>query len=301
MIVRNAKAGFSLIELIVTLAILSVITSEVLGLFSDQLKTQVSHKRISEAQEDARLVVDIMIFDVRSAGFMFPADVGLASVDGGTSNSDTVCTSDSTFMPESSLADATARFDPPGLTVDVGAGEGSVTLLATDFDIDGDGTNDFSVGSGLIIAGGTNSHCARITGTTSTTISFTPRTPIGFSLLASDSKIAPGYIYELSNSQLRRNNLLIATQVEDVQIEFAVDIDDDGTIGAGEFPIHDLNGNDPSLVRGARLSVITVTTQDDQLGVTSGRQALGNRVASSVTDSLRRRMMSATSAPRNML
>jgi prepilin-type N-terminal cleavage/methylation domain-containing protein len=301
MISNRNRGGFSLIELVVTLAILGLVASSVLELFSNQLKTQVSQKRTSEAQEDVRLVLDIMLFDVRAAGFMFPAQVGIASVDGGTNAADMVCSSDSTFMPDSVLTDATSRFDPADLTADVAGGSSSVSLLATDFDIDGNGTGDFVVGSGVIIAGNANSHCARITAVGATSISFTPATPGGFSVLAADAVAAPAIVYELTGDQLKRNNLLIATRVEDVQIEFAVDANDNGQIDGGEFPIHDLNGTNPALVRGAEVSVITVTAQDDQLGVVSGRQALANRVAASANDSLRRRMMSATTAPRNML
>jgi prepilin-type N-terminal cleavage/methylation domain-containing protein len=298
---RRASAnGFTLIELIVALVIVAVVTLQLLAMFSSQQKTSIAEKRVVEIQEDVRLVADMMLTDVRMAGFMVSRVVGLSSVDGGTGGPDAVCVSDPGWA-DASVANANTRFTPTSLFADLGASAGTVELVTGDMDIDGDGSGDFAVGGGIILADGAKSHCARITQISSGDVDFVPPTPFGFALTTADGRAVPAVIYELSGSQLLRNNEILARQLEDLQVEFGVDANGDGQIAGTEFPIHDLDGSDTSLIRRVRLSVISRTSLEDPSLTGPGRQAAGNRTAAGAPDAFRRRRVTVVTAPRNLL
>ena len=297
----SAVAGFTLVELMVAIAVIGIVTSQILAVFTSQHRTYVAQERVVGTQQDARLVADMILMEVRMAGFMVPVVGGISSIDGGASAADVLCSSDSSVINISSLAEAIGRFDRAGLTADLGASATTVALTPADMDIDGDGANDFAVNRGIIVAGGTKSHCARITAVTSNSVTFTPATPAGFSVTTTNGRAVPASIYEVSGSGLRRNALLISSHVEDVQVEFAVDANDDGQIGAGEFPIYDLDGFDVSRIRAVQLSVLTRTLADDPRLAGPGRQAVANRNASGTPDGYRRRLATVTAAPRNLL
>ena len=297
----SGSAGFTLIEMMIAIAVVGIVTSQVLAIFSSQHRTYIAQERVVSIQEDARLVAEMILMDIRMAGLLVPVTSGISSIDGGTSAADVLCSSDASVFSTSSFAEATARFDRAGLTSDLGATQNTVALASADMDIDGDGTNDFAVNRGIIIAGGTKSHCARITAVTTSSVTFTPSTPPGFSVTTTGGRAVPASIYEVSGSGLRRNALLISSHVEDIQVEFAVDTDGNGQIDGGEFPIHDLDGSDVSRIRGVQLSVLTRTLSSDQDLLGPGRQAVANRAASGTADGYRRRLATVIAAPRNLL
>lgn len=301
---RRRKRGFSIIELMIAMVILGVVTTGVLGVFSSQQQGYIGQKRMLDAQGDARLVGDMIFADVRMAGFMIPTIAGITTGDGGTTGSDRLCVSDSTIMDEAILEDATVRFGGGSFTNDLGAGDGRITISAAERDLDGDGNEDFSAGSGIIIADGTKSHCARITSISSGKLNFAPDTPTGFAAPSATGVAVPAIVYELSGTNLTRNGLLLSPQVEDLQIEFWVDVNGDGVMDMpAEAPIHDLDGYDTRQIRAVRLYVLARTTIEDQdlAAVGTPRPAVANHAAASVSDAFRRRLVWVTAAPRNML
>jgi hypothetical protein len=178
-------------------------------------------------------------------------------------------------------------------------------------DMDADGTLDFAVNGGIIIAEGRKTHCARITAINSTgLVTFVPSVPPAFTPVLSDTMAVPAAVYELSGTSLTRNTVTLSSQVEDLQIEFGVDVNQDGQLGAGEGPINNLNdydstqaqfGYDPRLIRLVRLSVLTRTSREDANVSTPGRLGLANRAGSGTADSFQRRLVSVSAAPRNIL
>ena len=301
---RASTAGFTTIELMVALMIMAVITVQVLAVLTSQQKAYYSQKRVLEVQRDARLISDMVVNDVRMAGFMVPTLAGISSRDGGTTGADTLCTSDPVALDDAQVAASTIRFNGAPLTGNLTGGLSSVSFNPGDMDIDGDGnvTNDFSPGSGIIISDGADNHCARIESMTTTSIAFTPATPGGFIADAPAARVVPAVIYEHSGTELKRNNELLSPQVEDFQVEFHVDANDNGIIQGGEATwIHGLTA-DTDLVREVRMSVLTRTMQEDpQMNGGSGRQGVANRNAAGVADQFRRRLETVRVAPRNLL
>jgi len=296
-------SGFSIFELMVSLAILGIVTVQILGMISTQQRQASAHREVVEVQEDVRLVSDLILADIRMAGFMLPNSVGISSFDGGTSASDSLCISDPAAIDPSVLAGVTDRFTGARLTTSLVAADGTITVAAADLDVDGDGDTDFAANGGIIVSDGTRTHCARITAVTTAgatrTISFTPSTPAGFNVPAGVGVAAPAVVYQVTGAGLLRNNQLFSSQVEDIQVEFGVDANGDGDLTGAEFPIHSLVA-DTALIRTVRLSVVTQTARDDLGFSTEGLPAIANRNAGAA-DTVRRRIAVNTIAPRNFL
>lgn len=297
---RKRTCGFSLIELLVGMTISAVVMVQVLGLLFSQVRLSTDHKRLVNSQEDARLIADLVLDDAATAGFMLPAIVATASVDGGANSPDRFCTSDPSVMNESRIDDATSRFTGASLLGAVAGAAWVIQVLPADMDVDGDGDRDFGIGSGIVLSNGTRSHCARIVGIVNGFIAFEPPVPNAFAMPALGALAVPAVVFEVSGTSLLRNNQLVATDVEDFQIEYAVDTNGDGQIGGGEFPINGLDGAAVANVRGVQISVLTRTSLEEEEHTGPGRQKVANRVAASSGDGYRRRLATTMTALRNV-
>ncbi|MBW2271224.1 MAG: PilW family protein [Deltaproteobacteria bacterium] len=300
---RGARhsGGYTLIELMIGLGILTLVVLESLAAFVTQQRTYHAQERVVAAQQDAKLSADMMRSDVRMAGFLVPAFAGISSRDGGTTDADVLCTSDPDALDDGKIADATDRFDRAVISSAVGAGASSVSINTGHADVDIDGNDDFVVDQGIIISDGSASHCAYVTSVSSTSIGFAPPSPSGFTVSASSGRAVPATIYELTGSGLERNKELLTSQVEDLQVEFGLDANSDGVIAGSEFPIDDISGANTNQIRVVRLSVLTRTRSEDPAISGAGRQKVANRDASGTADAYRRRLVIFRAAPRNML
>ncbi len=337
-----SSAGFSLIELLVAVAVFGVITAQLLVVFSNQKRVFTSNERALDVQEQARLTLELISFDTRMGGFMVPSWSAVSSVDGGAAGPDRFCVSDASYFDFSGAAsplDAkTKPFDGSQVT-NVSADHVTVSSL----DIDGSvpAGVDFLApsaagagnGGGIIIASPTETFCARITRIvgndiyfedhdTNDTVEFGDATV--YVAVGPQLRAVPAQVYELDPDptvlELNRNGLLLASQIEDLQVEYW--LDNAGTPNGiqdadDEFPVNTLNDPDPpggaippdmSLVRRVRISVLARTTQEDGPGsahgvLLGGKQALANRPTPGgvVADRFRRRSFSASILPRNLV
>jgi prepilin-type N-terminal cleavage/methylation domain-containing protein len=297
---QSLSQGFTMIELLVAVAIMAVVTASVLSVFATQHKTYVGQERVLEVQQDARLVAEMVLADVRAAGLLMPPFTAIAGRDGGTSGPDVLCVSDPSVLNETEILAALAPFDGANLFALVDDDDTTVELVASTMDVDADGDDDFAVNAGIILSDGGDTHCARVTDVTGNVVTFVPATPAGFLVGTASGRAAPAVIYELTGPGFLRNTILLSAQVENVQVEYAIDADDDGAIGNTEFPIHDMTASDPSLIRGLRLSVITRTPSEDPEFRGSGMPAAGNHDPGSADGFVRRRF-TANVAARNLL
>ncbi len=294
--------GFTTIELLVSLAIMSVVIIQTLGLFVSQQQTFHVQQRVVAAQEDARLAADMMHRDVRMAGFMVTAFAGISTRDGDTTASDVLCVSDPSVLDATKIDEAMSRFDRAVITpTAVAGGDSSVTISSNHADIDGDGDDDFEVDHGIIISDGTQTWCAHVTSVSPTSIGFDPPTPGGVVVAATTGRAVPAVIYQRTGAGLERNRKLLSSQVEDVQVAFGLDLDDDGVIAGAEFPIHDIKVANTNQIQEVRVSVLTRTRTEDPKLTGNGRQKVGNRAASGTPDAYRRRLAVLRAAPRNLL
>jgi prepilin-type N-terminal cleavage/methylation domain-containing protein len=307
-----AESGFTMIELLVALAIVAILTSQLFLVFQTQKQAYLNNSRVLDVQEDARLVVDLITADARMAGYMVPRIAGVASVDGGTGGSDSLCVSDWSLIDDSTLGGVSDHFT----NAHVGSLTTTQVVLTSlgEKDVDGDGSVDFQQNQGIIISNGVASHCARITNdptASTTTITFVPAIPttapptggLFANLNASPGsvRVVPAVRYAASGGLgLTRNGTLISSEIEDLQVQFGVDANSDRALTGSEFPIDVLPGNNASRVRSIRISVIARTPQPDPEWNGPGRPASANRVAGAA-DSFRRRRFITDVLPRNLL
>jgi hypothetical protein len=206
--------------------------------------------------------------------------------------------SDASVMTAPQFSAANGRFEGAELTATVGGAASSVSVPAGDLDVDGDGNDDFTVGQGILVTDGDESHCAVVTGVGGGTISFDVATPGGFSASPPQARAVPAVVYRINANQLTRNGQVLSTHVEDLQVEFGVDEDSDGSIEPAEFPIHDLSGSALDHIRTARLYV-TVRSPRSDPDFQGGYTAAANRVAGPA-DTFRRRRLIGDATLRNM-
>jgi prepilin-type N-terminal cleavage/methylation domain-containing protein len=331
--------GFTLLELLIAVTILAIVTSQLFMVFSSQKRTFQANQRVLDVQEDARLVLDLISFDARQAGFMVPRIAGISSVDGGAAGPDRLCISDPSVFKEvrtgtPNVLDSQSDHFKTTTVTSIPADD-RLVVSTTDIDgsvaFDNTGPVDFSPGNGLIISIGSHTLCAKIESVNGNTIildksySTAPNDMNPFRSgpgVRPEVRVAPAIIYEVTaNDTLSRNGMTLATSVEDLQVEYWVDnqnrngLIDGAPTGdpATEFPIHNLNSNpgwsiDTSRIRRVRVSVITKTDMqevnpDGTLKITgvSGRPALANRAAAPAPDGFLRRRFVASIKPQNLM
>lgn len=316
----RSSAGFSLIEVMIAVAVMGIVTAQLFLVFANQKKVFTSNDRALDVQETSRLTLDLISFDTRMAGFMVPSYAAVSSVDGGTDHADRLCVS----TPPSGGAGVAvwnkmSRW--PGASA-TAIGAGSVTVAS--LDLDGDATVDFAQNGGVIVATPTKTYCARIAQLIGNQIVFAnPDDATAYvGTTAAGLTVVPANVYELDEApdklELRRNSLLLASQIEDFQVEFWLDssgakpngIEDGDT----EFPVNDLVNPDPpsagipannAAIRRVRVSVTARTIREDAANsatghLTYGRPALANRNPDPAPDNFRRRSFTASIVPRNL-
>jgi prepilin-type N-terminal cleavage/methylation domain-containing protein len=294
---RQKIAGFSLVEVMVAVVVMGIVTSQLLAAFSQQHTSSLEHERTIEIQQEARLITDVILDDVRTAGFMVPPFVAVASLDGGANGSDVLCVSDSTVISDAVLGAANQKFQGAELASPVGGNASTVVIAAGDMDIDGDGDDDFAEQEGILIGTGDEAHCAVIRDITGSTITFTPATDGGFSA-TTDDRAVPAIVYQVNNMTLTRNSMVVSNHIEDLQVQFGIDIDRNGTVENAEFPIHDLTGQPFEDIENVRISLTARELRGDPLFAGQFAQ-IANRAAGAA-DSFRRRRTTADTVVRNL-
>lgn len=304
---KRGEQGFTVIELMVAVVLVAVVTSQLFLVFRTQKKAYIANERILDVQEDARLIVDLLASETRMAGFMVPRLTGMSSVDGGSSAADILCLSDPSVMNKTQVAAQTERFDA-GSVASIDSGGDIVTLAsASDLDVDGDDGSlpDFYEQRGIVISDGTNSHCARITDVDEATlkIEFTPVISNPTSYVTASVRVAPAIVYEVGTSMgLSRNNMLLSSEVEDLQVEYGVDVNLDDLVDESdpsEFPLDSIDGSNPEEIRIVRLTVVARTMQNDPEYNGPGYPGAANRAAGA-SDGFRRRLFVTRVLPRNL-
>ncbi len=290
-------AGFSLVELMVAVVVMAIVVSQVLLSFSHQHTSSLEHERTIEIQQEVRLISDLILSDLRVGGFMVPAFAAVASLDGGANGSDILCVSDSTVINDNTLPGANSKFAGATITTAFAGGASSVTLLASTMDIDSDGDNDFSLNEGLLIGTGTAGHCAVITDISGSTITFTPPTAPTFSATAGDVAV-PALVYQVNGTTITRNSIVLSNYIEDLQVQFGVDADRNGTVEGAEFPIDDLTGQEFELIENVRV-VLTARDLRGKVGFNGQFASVANRVAGAA-DSFKRRRTAGDTLLRNL-
>ena len=246
------RDGFTLVELMITSAILLLVMVYVTQAFTVQQKTYVVVDQVTEAQQNLRAVSDLIDRDVRLAGYMVPQQAAICGHDATTgpdrlylSSADAIRT---LFALEGGNEDLRGNFGAPvsGVTATWtrSGATASIPLTRLWVDVLADGS-DFSVGLGVILVNRrtpeANVACGTITAIAGNTLTVDlGSTSIGPVGLNADVVAVPAHVYSLTPAaggapaQLFRDGMLIASDVEDLQVTYFFDLDDDLTVDAGE-------------------------------------------------------------------
>ena len=173
------QAGFSLIELMVSAALMLILMIGVTRAFTTQQRTYIVVDQVTEAQQNLRAVADLVERDVRRAGFMVPSNAAVCAYDD-TDGPDTLFVSNTDVVRTvydledenvSLSSNKGAKVSGAGSTFDAAGASFSLTLeqLWVDYDDPGtsDDNSDFAVGQGVIVASEYNEDasvaCGKIT------------------------------------------------------------------------------------------------------------------------------------------
>lgn len=324
--VRQARstAGFSLMELMISVALMGIVLVYLMQSFTTQQRTYVMVDQVTEAQQNLRAISDLVEREIRLAGFMVDEAGAVCGVDA-TGAADTLFVSDASALdPATAIQPALgarlgAGSAPAAGTVTLAIGSGDSIVLDGQpaYDTNGDGANDsdFRVGAGAIVYDrnnpGRGAACGTVVAVPSTTsvrVAFLAST-LGGAAVAAQLVIVPAHVYQVNNNaQLLRDGLVLAEDVEDLQVAYFFDQDADLVVDAGENPgsaagAYAASAWDNSNLRELRLNFVVRTRGTDPTFTSGTFQTTENRVAPAATpqdSQMRRRVHSTTVRVRNV-
>ena len=332
-------SGFTLIELMIAMAVLLVVVAYLTEMLSRQGKAYTVVDQVTEAQQNLRAIGDLLERELRVSGFMVPEGAAVCGVDQ-TNGSDVLFVSDADALNpvnENQLgigASVLAGFSGTGGNEALTLDDVVIDGLAF-YDTDGDGNadsdflesvNPFRTG-GVIVTDrdnpGRGVACGILTnvnpGADTIRVDFTSNgaAPAGTPLAAGvggDLVAVPAHVYTVVNAQLLRDGMVLADDVEDLQFALFYDLDEDGVMDGdvAEYPgsengnIYQSNVWDNSFLTEIRVNIVVRTRNQDtdvlqNPGMAQGQwQVTENRIDPGGFDGFRRRVHTAVIRPRNV-
>jgi len=332
------QQGFSVVELMVALATLSIVVLYAMQSFTTQHQTYVVIEDVSETQQSLRTIASLLERDIRNAGYMVPpaaAACGVDNIDAPdvlfVSDADAVLPCCSPPEPSGEALNRSLSATLLGATTTTSPSLGAVSLSVdkttidgnATYDTDADGTNDsdFQIGGGVIVADLANPDrgvaCGFVTGVNpGSTISANFVSVLdnaGGGSAGTDLRVVPAHGYQIQDvagiPRLERDGILLAKDVEDLQFAWYYDDDGDGLVDQpGEIRgvpgvVYDAALVDGGDLREIRFNAISRTKGVDprQPDSAGAGQATENRDASVPgADGHRRRVQTATVRLRNV-
>jgi len=332
---NHRQAGFTLVELMIAATLLSIVMVATFESLTRQHRTSIVTENVIEVQQNVRAVAYLLEREIRMAGFMVPNAVSVCGVDA-TAGSDQLFVSETEpIVPDDERAgDLGARVNTAWPTGNPWPTTFILNLDPTTSDLDGDGSyfydndgngvseSDFRVNGGFILGDLANPHrgtaCGMVRAATANQVTVVQ---LGGNLVAHNAAsdapeeiiIVPAAHYAINGAvatgRLERNGDLLAQGVDDLQVSYFFDVDDDGTIDApaAEEPgtlgglLYDAEDWDNTSLKEVRFSLV-VRTRATDLEFTQGNfVTFENRVApAGGADGFRRRSIIATVRPRNI-
>lgn len=354
------RLGFSLMEMVVTLAVLGMVTFFLTDLLVRQSRTYTVVDDVSEAQQSLRAVTGLIERELRMTGFMVPEAAVVCGWDmpaaaGSDVTPDVLYVTDADAIePEDRTSAELQGAAVIGGFTGTGVDAISVSSFVVDdeafYDLDGDGVADSDFlysaapqrNGGVIIADRENpergASCGVITdldpATNTIEVDFeiltAPNsppppgaadggTPLGPLAGASDLIAIPAHVYWVNPGpppQLVRDGMVLANDIEDLQVAFFYDADNDGNVDAGEYRgtlsglgapyVYQSSAEDNRELREIQVTVVARTRGEDPDVLANPAlannvvQAAGNRLAGVVPDGFRRRAVTLNVRPRNV-
>jgi len=327
---RHASAGFTLIELLVAVAAMAFVIFYTLGTFTANRNTYVVIEQVSEAHQNTLAIAALVERDIRNAGYMVPSE-GAACGRDNTNAPDVLFVSDTdAIQPADSLPSNLADGDlAAAVTGSIGtswANGSTVTLSLDNVVIDGqpsydtDATlgndSDFRPQGGIIVFDANDPSkgvgCGIVTAVNVAGDQVSVTTIAAPDLGAGTWKAVPAHVYQIVNGSLFRNGVLMARNVEDMQMAWFYDgITANGQVDANEYVggpgtqlvNNALPGDDPTSLREIRISFVLRTAENDPANPNDAGvgQLTENQTVAPGVDGRRRRVHTSTIRLRNLV
>jgi Tfp pilus assembly protein PilW len=293
--------------------------------FSAQQRTYVMVDQVTEAQQNLRAISELVEREVRLAGFMVDEAGAVCGLDA-TNAPDTLFVSDAGALDPATaiLPELGARIpgsDAASGGLALSGGDTVVLDGAAAYDTDNNGVNDsdFRPGSGVIIYDRNDptrgSACGFVTavvpnGATLTVALVAGANSLGGVAAGAQLVAVPAHVYQINGTaQLLRDGMVLAEDVEDMQVAYFFDANSNGTVDVGDSPgsspaeLYVAANEDNSTLREVRLNFVIRTRGTDPSFTQGQFQTTENRVAPAATvqdPQLRRRVHTTTIRVRNV-
>lgn len=341
-VARRPRAGFTLLELMISISILAIVVVGVFESLTRQHRTSIVTESVVEVQNNVRAIASLMEREVRMAGYMVPDAASVCGRDLTTASDELFVSETEPIVPDDARAgDMGARlttgstWSNPTINASNPSASTAVTLTldSTTTDLDGDGSYfydndnngtpeaDFRVGGGFIAADLANPHrgavCGLVTAASSTQITIVPMAGALAAHNATNDAdevvvLVPAARYSVDTTggigRLMRNGDLLAQGVDDFQVSYYFDVDDDGVVDSAtaEEP-GTKTGNayspaswDNSTLKEVRFSIVVRTRATDNEFSQGSFVTFENRTSPGGNDGFRRRVVVGSVRPRNV-
>jgi type II secretory pathway pseudopilin PulG len=318
--------GFSLVELMIAALLTAVVVMFLMQTFTTQQRSYVVLDQTVEMQQNSRAISDLLEHDARQAGMLGPRGAAACGTDG-TTGPDSLYLADSDVIDVSSMSSKLPRYyakvggyggqGQQALTLKAGASLSPDGKPSVDNDGDGVADTDFRVKGGVILM---DVHDPTVGVDCGTVVSITPPNQIvvkfenGLNIPPADADyvaIMPAHVYsvDVAKRQLTRDGMVLANDVEDLQVAYFFDVNENhamdgaateypGSAGNG-VPQYQSNVWGRDDLREIRMNVV-VRTRTEVPGSSSGLfQNTENRQAVATADGYRRRVFTSTVKLRN--
>ncbi len=306
---------FTLLELIVSLAMVGTVTAAVTWMLAHQGRTYQVLDQVTEVQQNIRTIADLMERETRVTAFLVSEAAAFCGQDNANQPDVMFLTDADSLLPGGGELGASITGGFVGNTTDQLQVDSVVLDGVPFYDTDGDSVpdSDFRIGAAVIIVEPTNpargSSCGVVTDVLANRIDVDYAMG-GESIGAGGSLVAiPAHYYAINaNGQLIRDGMVLSDGAEDLQFALFYDLDDDGDVdvnvedpgAAGSNAAYLSNNWDNTTLLEIRFNVVARTPASDPRWSQGQFQATENRAPVAGTDGFRRRVFTASVRPRNV-
>jgi prepilin-type N-terminal cleavage/methylation domain-containing protein len=320
--------GFTIIEMMVAVAILAAVVGGVMQSFVVQNRAYTVVDQTTESQQNLRAISGLLERDLRMTGFMVSEAAVVCGLDN-TGGPDAIWVTDSEPLdPTNQPSAALGALVQTGYTGSIGStmsividnavldtNDGDALDVDAYYDNDGDGVADadFDEGAGVILVDVANPSRGTACGTVIDVVSATTLRVEFVNTIGgggSQLRLIPAIRYEVDvDGNLLRNGQPLAGDIDDLQIAYFIDADGNGHYDTtpdeyqGSYEASDVyesRNTDHRRLREIRFNVVLRARSEDPTYVAGFEQATENRAAAGVSDGFRRRLLTTIVRPRNV-
>jgi type IV pilus assembly protein PilW len=327
MLCHRKDRGYSLVELMIAIVIGAILIAASSATYIAQNRSYTVQESVSEINSQAKIALDLIANDIRSAGFGIPADLNADPINGFTTiitPVDSANSSDTITVLSNSM---TGDLWPSGVGPESIACPALVQMGTIQVNINSNGSDlPNTTNRSFLSIDGVNfvmvQSCALVNGNCTNPITIDRLVLQDFPLLDTNASGncdtgRPVYLVQNTtfcvdgNMTLRRGDAgvaaclagggeEIAEFIEDLQFSYGLDANDDGMLDGGAF----IDGNlviDPSDIAAVRINILARADRPD---VNYGGQgnppaSIENRNHAQTNDNFRRRWWQTTVTLRN--